>query len=64
MVKFTVDETGKVVDARITRSTNDPALDKLLLDATKSMPACKPEVVSKGMKVKQKFSIPFGNAGC
>jgi|688.fasta_scaffold108047_5 TonB family protein len=39
MVKFTVDETGKVVDARIARSTNDPALDKLLLDATKSMPA-------------------------
>jgi len=63
-VKFTVNEQGQVVGAKIARSTNDPKLDKLLLEATYKMPKWKPALDSKGMRVKQEFSIPFGNEGC
>lgn len=63
IVRFTVDEQGQIVDAKITRTSKDPYIDKLLLDATAKMPKWKPAENAKGVKVKQEFVIPFGGGG-
>jgi len=62
-VKFTVNEEGKIVDALIFRSSEDPKADQLLLDAINKMPEWKPARNSTGMKIKQEFTIPMSN-GC
>ena len=62
-VKFTVNETGQVTDAQITRYSSDAQINKLLIDALSKMPTWKPAENGKGEKVKQEFSIPF-NVGC
>ena len=64
IVRFTINEEGKIVDAKISRTSTDPYIDKLLLDATAKMPKWKPAENSKGIKVKQEFVIPFGGGGC
>lgn len=64
IVNFTVDENGQIVGAKISRSSNDPNLDKLILEATNKMPKWRPAENAQGIKVKQEFSIPFGNSGC
>jgi hypothetical protein len=61
-IKFTVDENGQIVDARVLNS-QDPKIDKLLLDATARMPRWSPALNSKGIKVRQEFAIQFGS-GC
>jgi TonB family protein len=63
VVKFTVNENGKVMNARIARSSADPIIDKLILDAIRKMPVWKPAKNQKGLNVRQEFSIPFGG-GC
>ena len=63
IVKFMVNEEGQIVDAKILRTSTDPKIDKLLLDATIKMPKWRPAENSKGIKVKQEFSIPLGG-GC
>jgi TonB family protein len=63
IVNFTVDENGQTIEARISRSSTDPIIDQLLLDATRKMSNWSPAVDSYGNKVKQVFSIPFGG-GC
>lgn len=63
VVRFTVNEEGKIVDAKITSTSTDPYIDKLLLDATVKMPKWKPAENSKGVRVKQEFVIPFGGGG-
>ncbi len=62
-VKFIITEEGKVTDARLVSSTNDAAIDKLILDAFTTMPNWKPATNSKGLKVKQQIYIPF-SVGC
>ncbi|HLP19227.1 MAG TPA: energy transducer TonB [Chitinophagales bacterium] len=62
-VKFTINETGQVTDAKITRYSSDAQVNALIIDALSKMPAWKPAENGKGEKVKQEFSIPF-NAGC
>jgi len=64
VLKFTVDEEGQVVNATIAKSSSDPKIDELLLDATNKMPKWMPAYNSKGIKVKQEFSIPLGGGGC
>jgi TonB family protein len=65
IVKFTVNEEGQIVAAKIFRSSTDLKTDILLLNAITKMPKWKPAKNSKGIKVKQEFSIPFGNSdGC
>jgi len=64
IVKFTVDEEGQIVDAKILKTSTDPQLDELLLDATNKMPKWTPAENSEGIKVKQEFSIPLGSSGC
>ncbi len=63
IVEFTVNEEGQIVDAKITRTSSDIKIDKLLIDATYKMPKWIPAKNSKGIKVKQAFNIPFGG-GC
>lgn len=60
VVKFTVNEEGQVIDAKISRTSTDPDTDKLLLDAINKMPKWKPAGNLKGTKVKQEYSIPLG----
>lgn len=62
-VKFVVDETGKITDAKLVNPTNDAALDKLILDAINTMPNWKPAANSKGEKIKQQVYLPF-SVGC
>lgn len=62
-VKFTVSEEGKIMNAVISRTSSDPKLDKMLLDATLQMPDWKPAKNSKGKTVKQEIRIPFGGDG-
>ncbi|MCE3280719.1 MAG: hypothetical protein K0S44_2910 [Bacteroidetes bacterium] len=64
VVSFMINEDGQVSDARITRTSRNVKVDKLLLDAINKMPKWKPAKDSKGIKVKQEYSIPLGNDGC
>jgi len=63
IVKFTIDEKGRIVNARISRSSADPAIDRLVLDVIGNMPVWNPAKNATGIKVKQDFSIPFSK-GC
>jgi TonB family protein len=64
IVKFTVNEEGLVVDAKISRTSTDPQIDRSILEAIAKMPEWKPAKNTKGIKVKQEFTIPFGVDGC
>jgi TonB family protein len=64
VLKFTVNEDGQIINASISRSSNDAALDKLLLEAVNKMPQWKPATNAQGIRVRQEFSLPFGNVGC
>jgi len=63
IVRFTVDEEGQIVNAKISRTSTESDIDNLLLEATKKMPKWKPAENSAGIKVKQEIAIPFGG-GC
>jgi hypothetical protein len=64
IVKFTVSEEGKLMDAKLFRTSTDPKTDQLILDAIYKMPKWKPAKNSNGITVKQEMSIPFGGGGC
>jgi TonB family protein len=64
MVKFTINEDGELVDAKISRSSDNEYTDSLLLNAFKKMPRWKPAKNANGIKVKQPFSLALGNGGC
>jgi TonB family protein len=64
IVDFTVDEEGQILDAKLSRTSTDPEIDKLILDATNRMPKWRPAEDSKGIRVRQVVSIPFGGGGC
>lgn len=63
-VKFTVNEDGRITDTKIIKSSTDPYLDKLIIEHTNKMPKWNPAINSKGVKIKQEISIPFGGDGC
>ncbi|MBC7865839.1 MAG: energy transducer TonB [Bacteroidia bacterium] len=64
-VSFTINEEGRVVDAKVSGTSGDLKIDQLIiLEAINKMPKWKPAQNSKGEKVKEEFSIPFGNGGC
>jgi TonB family protein len=64
VVRFIINEDGQVSDAKISRTSRNDKVDKLLLDAIIKMPKWKPAKDSKGMNIKQEYSIPLGNEGC
>jgi hypothetical protein len=63
ILKFRVNEEGQIMEAKISRTSTDPKIDKLILDAAHKMPKWNPAKDSKGIKVKEEFSIVFGG-GC
>jgi len=64
IVYFTVNEDGQVVNAKITNTSSDSKIDKLILDAMNKMPKWSAAKNAQGIKVKQEFTIPFGGGGC
>jgi TonB family protein len=64
IVKFTVNEQGEIVNVKLLYTSNEPKLDKLIVDAIYQMPKWIPAKDSKGKNVKQEFTIPFGREGC
>lgn len=64
VVKFTVDEEGKVLDASVSRTSTDSFLDVLLVDALYHLPKWKPAKNAKGQAVTQQFHFSMGSDGC
>ena len=65
IVRFTVNEDGQVVNAHLTKASEDKNIDKLLLETISNMPNWKPAENAKGVKVKQEFELMVGqNIGC
>ncbi|MES2284059.1 MAG: hypothetical protein V4547_00140 [Bacteroidota bacterium] len=64
IVKFTVNEEGQIVETKMFRWSADSQTNKLIVDAINKMPKWKPAQNSRGIKIKQEFSIPFGGDGC
>jgi TonB family protein len=64
ILDITINEEGKIVDAKLSSSSKDPSIDKLILDAATKMPNWIPAKNTKGVKVKQVLRIPFGGEGC
>jgi len=63
-VLFTVNEKGKITNAKISMSTGDAKTDSLFLEAINNMPEWKPAETREGKKVKQEFVFRIGNRGC
>lgn len=64
IMKFTVNEEGRITDVKLWQKTEDSKIDKLLLEAMANMPNWKPAADAKGNRVKQKIVLPFGGDGC
>lgn len=58
IVGWTIDETGKVTDVKIVKSTNFSSMDNLLIEVVNKMPLWKP-AENAHKKVKQVFSVPI-----
>ncbi|MBS1537698.1 MAG: energy transducer TonB [Bacteroidetes bacterium] len=63
-IRFTVNEEGKITNAKVAKTSDDTTIDKLLLNVINNMPNWKPAENSKGVKVKQDFVFSVGNSGC
>lgn len=63
-VKFTVNEIGEIINARVSESTGDQETDRMMLDAVYKMPLWVPAHNSNGVKVKQDFEFYVLNEGC
>ncbi len=64
LVRFTVDEQGKIANAQIFTSSGDQKIDNMLLKAINRMPKWIPAENSNGEKVKQEFEFSVGSGGC
>ena len=62
-VKFTVNEEGKIINAKVTDTFGDTQMDALLLKIVEEMPNWKPAANAKGIKVKQEFVLNVGRKG-
>lgn len=64
IIKFTIDEDGGITNARISTTSDDPDIDRLLLETIANMPKWRPAEISDGTKVKQDFVFSVGIPGC
>lgn len=64
VVKFTVNEEGKIIDVSISNTSTDSFLDILLIDAVYHLRTWKPAKNAKGQTVKQQFNFSMGSGGC
>lgn len=60
-IQFTVDEEGRIIDARTFWPSEDEEVDKLLLETICNMPNWKPAEYANGRKVKQDLALTVGN---
>jgi len=60
-VKFTVSQTGDIVDASIFQPTKSAEMDQILLEAIRQMPTWKPATYADGTTVQQEFALTLGN---
>ena len=63
IIRFTINEDGKIVNSKIAKESSYPKTDKLLLNAINKMPKWRPAENSKGIRVKQEFVFSVGNLG-
>ena len=62
---YEIDKNGKAANIRITISTEDKAIDNLMIQVVKNMPAWKPAVNVDGTIVNQTYRLLVGNPnGC
>lgn len=59
-ISFTIDPTGKLVDAEVSASSGDADLDNFLLEIFDKMPDWKPAQNTNGEKTKQRFEFSMG----
>jgi TonB family protein len=66
LIRFTINEQGKVIDPKMIRSFGDVETDHSFLELIKNMPAWKPAENPKGIRVKQEFEFVAGKGveGC
>lgn len=64
VIGFTVTETGDIINARVSQSSTDPEIDRILLKAINRMPNWTPAENGEGAKVYQEFEFIVGNGGC
>lgn len=64
-VKFIINEQGEVIDAHIFEagytSTQNEAINELLLNTIRTMPCWQPATYADGTKVQQEFVLTVGN---
>ncbi|MFM9949805.1 MAG: energy transducer TonB [Saprospiraceae bacterium] len=64
-IKFTINEAGEIINAHVFESVyqsyKNEKVNKLLLEAVRSMPCWEPAKFSNGIKVKQDFVLTVGN---
>lgn len=60
-LKFTVNETGEIVDTHIFQTSDDTEIDNLFLEVISNMPKWKPAKYYNGIKVKQEFTFTVGD---
>ena len=63
IIRFTITEAGEITNSQVSVSSEDPEIDKLLLDAINKMPLWVPAKNAEGIKVSQEFEFSVGN-GC
>ncbi len=65
LVKFVINEQGEITDVQVSKTSDYPNIDKLLLETITNMPKWKPAQNAKGEKVKQgfEFSLNSPNVG-
>lgn len=65
MIKFVIDESGKVTQPIISQTSQDKDIDAIVLKAIQQMPDWKPAQDASGHPVKQSFQFVIGNSiGC
>jgi TonB family protein len=61
VIRFTVNEEGKITDSKISPASGDSKTESLLLDVINNMPQWKPAENAQGVKVKQEFEFVVGD---
>lgn len=61
-VRFQINEAGQVVNAQIIESSEDEAIDTILLEAICSMPEWSPAKNREGLKIMQEFEFSIGTS--
>lgn len=61
MIKFAVNEKGRIINTKLFNSSTHPKADELLVEAIRQMPDWQPAEYENGQKVQQEFVLTVGN---